>query len=314
MASKTAIEVKETPIGDLSTYDAFEKLQVKEVTGLLDGKASVQLIDISPRIVPVGYTPEYIAVRAARVSFGYGLKTPDADTLLLNYLLRNNHTSPLEMPNVTFRLTIPKAIAIHFLRHRTGKFNEFSQRYSEVGEEGSDSWYQPLKWQDGIRLQHSSNKQGSNLTDGSLNDVLRRANIMDLYSKAEEHIAALHTLYHNMIDEGLAKEIARFILPMSEYTILYLQMDLSNLSKLLYLRADFKHAQFETATIAAAMMKLIKPLFPTIISHLEGKMDGFSLSKEEINIIQNGKIPSSITGSYKRELIEKASRLGITLT
>lgn len=312
MAS-SSIEIKEIPTENLSTYDAFEELQTKEITDLLDGKAKVQLIDISPRIVPVGYTPEYIAVRAARVSFGYGLKTPEADTLLLNYLLRNNHTSPLEMPNVTFRLTIPKAIAIHFLRHRTGKFNEFSQRYSEVGEEGSDSWYQPLNWQEGIRLQHSSNKQGSNLSSGNSDDESRRANIIDLYSKAEEHITALHSLYHKMIDGGLAKEVARFILPMSEYTILYLQMDLNNLSKLLYLRADFKHAQFETAIIAAAMMRLIKPLFPTIISHLEGKMDGFSLSKEEINIIQSGKIPPNITGSYKRELLEKASRLGIAL-
>jgi thymidylate synthase ThyX len=92
-----------------------------------------------------------------------------------------------------------------------------------------------------------------------------------------------------------------------------MQMDLNNLSKLLHLRADFDHAQRETAVIANAMLSLIKPLFPTIIAHLEGQMTGLSLSKEEIIIIQNKEIPSNITGSQRREIIKKAAQLGITL-
>ncbi len=251
-------------------------------------------------------------MRAARVSFGYGLKTPELDTALLNYLLRNRHTSPIEMPNVTFRLTIPKAMAIQFLRHRTGKFNEFSQRYAEVGEEGDDTWYNPLNWDQGIRIPSLSNKQGSNLTNDP-DELEKISKIRALYTEAETHIVALHSLYHKMIDTGLAKEIARFVLPMSEYTVLYMQMDLNNLSKLLHLRADFDHAQRETAVIANAMLSLIKPLFPTIIAHLEGQMTGLSLSKEEIMIIQNKEIPSNITGSQRREIIKKAAQLGITL-
>jgi thymidylate synthase (FAD) len=215
--TSSPIKIIESSYEAIPTYDAFAQLPIKQIMGLLDGKASVQLIEVSPRIVPIGYTPEFLAVRAARVSFGYGLKTPELDTALLNYLLRNRHTSPIEMPNVTFRLTIPKAMAIQFLRHRTGKFNEFSQRYAEVGEEGDDTWYNPLNWDQGIRIPSLSNKQGSNLTKGDDPHELETiSKIRSLYTEAETHIVALHSLYHKMIDTGLAKEIARFVLPMSE--------------------------------------------------------------------------------------------------
>ena len=313
MTSKPTIEIKETSVDDLPTYDAYAQLTVKQITGLLDGKAGVQLIEVSPRIVPIGHTPEFLAVRAARVSYGYGLKTPELDTALLNYLLRNRHTSPIEMPNVTFRLTIPKAMAIQFLRHRTGKFNEFSQRYTEVGEDGDDTWYNPLNWDQGLRIPSLSNKQGSDLTNDDSHELEQISNIRALYTEAEGHIAKLHDLYHQMIGAGLAKEIARFVLPMSEYTVLYMQMDLNNLSKLLHLRADFDHAQRETAVIANAMLDLVRPLFPIIISHLEGQMHGMSLSSDEIAVIQSKEMPSNITGSRRKEIIEKAHQLGLNL-
>ena len=76
MTSSAPIQITETLPVTLPTYDAFETLKIKEITGLLDGKASVQVVEISPRIVPVGYTPEYLVVRGARVSYGHGLKRP----------------------------------------------------------------------------------------------------------------------------------------------------------------------------------------------------------------------------------------------
>ena len=315
MTSSAPIQILETLPTALPTYDAFETLKIKEITGLLDGKASVQVVEISPRIVPIGYTPEYLVVRGARVSYGHGLKTPDLDTKLLDYLVRNRHTSPIELVNVTFRLTIPKAMAIQFLRHRTGKFNEFSQRYAEVGQEGDDTWYNPLEWIHGIRIPSLTNKQGSNVIDDNNPDHVKNvANIRELYGQAETHIVALHELYHQMISAGLAKEVARFVLPMSEYTTLFAQFDLNNLSKLLHLRADYSHAQRETAVIANAMLDLVRPIFPTLIAHLEGQMGGLNLSKEEIMMIVQKEIPSTITGSTRRVLIEKAGRLGLTLS
>lgn len=194
MASSAPIQITETLPVALPTYDAFETLKIKEITGLLDGKASVQVAEISPRIVPVGYTPEYLVVRGARVSYGHGLKDPEADTQLIDFLARNRHTSPIELINVTFRLTISKAMAIQFLRHRTGKFNEFSQRYAEVGQEGDDTWYNPLEWVHGIRIPSLTNKQGSDITDDNNPDQVKKiATIRELYGQAETRIAELHS-------------------------------------------------------------------------------------------------------------------------
>ena len=315
MTSSAPIQITETLPITLPTYDAFETLKIKEITGLLDGKASVQIVEISPRIVPVGYTPEYLVVRGARVSYGHGLKDVNGDTQLLDFLARKRHTSPIELVNVTFRLTVPKAMAIQFLRHRTGKFNEFSQRYAEVGREGDDTWYNPLEWVEGIRIPSLTNKQGSDITDDNNPEHVEKvATIRELYGQAETHIVALHDLYHQMIAAGLAKEVARFVLPMSEYTTLFAQFDLNNLSKLLYLRADYSHAQRETAVIANAMLDLVRPIFPTLIAHLEGQMGGLSLSKDEIQILAQKEIPSTLKGSARRDLIEKAARLGVTLS
>ncbi len=308
----SALDIKESE-NVVETYDAFEQLHTKIIGGLLDGKACVELVEVSPRICPVGYTPEYLCVRGARVSFGYGLKTPELDNNLLKYLLRNRHTSPIELPNVTFRLTIPTAIAIHFLRHRTGKFNQLSQRYAEIGKQGDDTWFHPLKWDQGIRIQSKINKQGSSTDEQNEEDANRIMHIMRLYSEAENHIEKIHSLYHQMINLGLANEIARMVLPMSEYTILYCQWDMNNLSKLLHLRADYEHAQKETAVIATAMLDLVKPLFPTIIDHLEGQLNGLTLSQEEILILKQQKIPPHVKGSFRTELIEKARKLGVNV-
>ena len=102
---------------------------------LLDGKGFVKLVKVSPETHTVGYTPEYLAAKAARLSYGSDNKSAAADKSLIEYLVRHKHTSPLEMCSVTFCMKMPVAICRQLLRHRTGKFNEFSQRYTEVPEE-----------------------------------------------------------------------------------------------------------------------------------------------------------------------------------
>lgn len=94
-------------------YDVLEGKKTF-IGNLLDGRGSVQLVDVSPRMCPKGYGPEYLMVRAARTSFGLGLKDPVTDAKLLRYLLVNYHTSPIEMGSVTFRLVLPKDIAVHY--------------------------------------------------------------------------------------------------------------------------------------------------------------------------------------------------------
>lgn len=275
------------------------------ITGLLDGKGSVELVDVSPRLCPVGYGPEYMMVRAARTSFDLGLKDPATDARLLRYLLVNYHTSPIEMGSVTFRLVLPKDIAVHFLRHRTGKFNQFSQRYAEVTE--PENFYDPSKYEHGIRTGIKFNKQSSK----DIEDVEKKKTIVEKIEKANELTRQIHTLYSEMIELGLAKEIARFYLPSGEYTTMFMQMDMNNLMKMLTLRAS-DEAQHETVVYSRAMLELIEPLFPVCVGVLKERMNGFGLMESEIEVIREEKSFDEIVSlSEKKNLKEKIDRLKI---
>jgi thymidylate synthase (FAD) len=277
------------------------------IDGLLDGKGSVQLVDVSPRLVPEGYTSEFAIARAARTSFGMGLKDPLTDSKLIRYLILNYHTSPLEMCNATFRVVCPLAVAVHFLRHRTGHFNQFSMRYAEVPEE--ENFYDPTKYEHGIR-------EGSKLNKQSSIDIADEKKIEELtktLEKANTLVRELRSTYHTLVDQGLGKEIARFYLPNSEYTTLYMQFDLNNLMKMLHLRCDH-HTQFETTCFAQAMMDLVEPIFPISIGVLKERMNGFGLLPSEIEVLKgNESIDSLVSISEKKALKEKAEILGIKL-
>lgn len=277
------------------------------IEGLLDGKGSVQLVDVSPRLAPEGYTAEFAAVRAARTSFSLGLKDPMTDSKLLRYLIINYHTSPLEMCNATFRVVCPLSVAVHFLRHRTGHFNQFSMRYAEVPE--TENFYNPLEYEHGIREGSKLNKQSSvDITDSSKVDTIKAT-----LEKANNLVRELRGVYHTLIDQGLGKEIARFYLPNSEYTTLYMQFDLNNLMKMLMLRAE-SHTQHETQVFAQAMMDLVEPIFPVSISVLKERMNGFGLLSNEIAILKgDAKLEDIASLSEKKALKEKAEILGIKI-
>ena len=277
------------------------------IDGLLDGKGSVQLVDVSPRLVPEGYTSEYRAIQSARVSFGLGLKDPMTDDKLLRYLIVNYHTSPLEMCNATFRVVCPLAVCVHFLRHRTGHFNQFSMRYAEVSEE--ENFYDPLQYEHGIREGSKLNKQSSI----DIKDEKKIEELKETLEKANTLTREIRSVYHKLVDQGLGKEIARFYLPNSEYTTIYMQFDLNNLMKMLSLRAD-SHTQHETQVYAQAMMDLVEPIFPVSIGVLKERMNGFGLLHSEIEVLKGEKpIESLVSVSEKKALKEKAVTLGIEL-
>jgi thymidylate synthase (FAD) len=277
------------------------------IDGLLDGKGSVQLVDVSPRLVPEGYTSEFAIARAARTSFGLGLKDPLTDSKLIRYLILNYHTSPLEMCNATFRVTCPLAVCVHFLRHRTGHFNQFSMRYAEVPEE--ENFYDPLKYEHGIREGSKLNKQSSM----DIMDETKKLELAETLSKANDLVKELRSTYHTLVKQGLGKEIARFYLPNSEYTTIYMQFDLNNLMKMLTLRAE-SHTQHETQIFAQAMMDLVEPIFPISIGVLKERMNGMGLISSEIEVLKGKKnIDDLVSISEKKALKEKAELLGIKL-
>src|SRR5438876_5797199 len=99
----------------------------------------VALIDVMPRLVPVGKTADSAIVQAARVSYGQGTKQINEDRGLIRYLLRHRHTTPFEMIEFKFHIAMPIFIARQWICHRTANVNEYSARYSIV----PDRFYKP---------------------------------------------------------------------------------------------------------------------------------------------------------------------------
>jgi thymidylate synthase (FAD) len=207
-------------------------------------------------------------VQSARVSYGAGTKTFRQDRGLIHYLLKNAHTSPFEQVQLTFHTKMPIFVARQWVRHRTARLNEISGRYSVM----KDEFYLPLP--EHVSYQSESNKQGR---AGALPPEEAEAVIQTL--KAEQ--VAAYASYEKMIEQGVARELARTNLPISLYTEWYWQIDLHNLFHFLRLRLD-GHAQYEIRVYAEAMAQCAKAVAPIAFEafeeHLVGSVD-FSRSE-----------------------------------
>jgi thymidylate synthase (FAD) len=190
-------------------------------------------------------------VEAARISYKSPSKGEEADKKLLEYLFKNRHTSPLEQCNITFNIKMPIFVMRQFVRHRTFRLNEWSGRYSEMVEE----MYTPILW----RTQDKTNKQGSvpvaDMIDWHTGNTAILKNSYDV----------AYTAYQRLIDHGVAKELARIVLPLGLYTEIYVNCDLHNLIHFFNLRIS-PHAQQEIRDVAYAMLSITEKLFPWTIA------------------------------------------------
>ncbi len=213
-------------------------------------------------------------VQSARVSYGEGTKTVSQDGALIDYLLRHQHTSPFEQVVLTFHVKMPIFVARQWVRHRTGRMNEVSGRYSIMKEE----FYVPAE--DKVSPQSSNNKQGR--ADEAFDKDSARQIINDLESGQK----AAYENYSKLIDKGLAREIARINLPLSLYTEFYWQMDLHNLFHFLKLRLD-SHAQYEIRVYAQTMLEICKKVAPmateSFVNHIN---EGVNFSGEEMDALR----------------------------
>ena len=159
-------------------------------------------------------------VDGARVSYQTGTKTTRGDRGLIRYLVRNWHTSPLELVVFKFRIKAPLYIARQWLRHRTASVNEMSARYSIVDEE----YYEP----EVLRGQSAVNHQGS---EGvvELDDELNQCSFHSVQTMPSNYMS-------NLLEKGVCREQARGVLPQSTYTSFVWKMDLHNLMHFLQLR------------------------------------------------------------------------------
>ncbi len=247
-----------------SVVEAAEQLLDKEIP-VLD-KGFVRLVDYmgsDDRIV-----------QSARVSYGAGTKSFREDKGLIDYLMRNRHTSPFEQVILTFHTKMPIFVARQWVRHRTARLNEISGRYSIM----EDEFYVPDP--EHIAVQSEDNKQGRS-SEPVESDV---AEAFQTALRAEQDQA--YKAYLERVDAGVARELARVNLPISLYTQWYWQIDLHNLFHFLSLRID-PHAQYEIRAYAEVMLDCARAVAPIATGAFEQHMVGsVSFSRKEYEALQ----------------------------
>lgn len=199
-------------------------------------------------------------VEAARISYKSPSKGEDADKKLLHYLWKNRHTSPFEMCKITFNIKMPIFVMRQFIRHRMQNVNEVSARYTEL----PDEFYVPTQW----RRQDTKNKQGSvaeqdwNVPWGPEAGVGAGLTSNQMMTdNLSKHCIECYRLYQELLADGVAKEMARLVLPVNIYTEIYTSWDLRNLLHFFSLRDD-PHAQWEHQQYGKAMKQICTELFP----------------------------------------------------
>jgi thymidylate synthase (FAD) len=225
-------------------------------------------------------------VQAARTSYGRGTKRSRDDRGLINYLMRNWHTSPFEMCEIKLHVKLPIFVARQWIRHRTANVNEYSARYSILDNE----FYLPAPEQ--LKAQSETNRQGRG--DALTEDEAGR--VLDLL---REDATRAYDHYEEMLNEapeggrvdesrqGLARELARMNLPLSFYTQWYWKVDLHNLMHFLRLRAD-AHAQYEIRVYADVIIdEVMKRWVPMATAAFENyRLGGVQLSAKQLEVVK----------------------------
>ncbi|MFC5509333.1 FAD-dependent thymidylate synthase [Bosea massiliensis] len=200
-------------------------------------------------------------VRAARVSYDAAWRAGEnegSDKRLINYLVKNRHTTPIEAVEFQFEVKAPIFVLRQWHRHRTWTFNELSARYRELPEE----FYIPEPHMVGV--QSASNKQMRVLSDLAGVTQADLDFIADLQRHSEEGFA----LYRKHLGAGVPRELARLFLGLNTYSHQFAKIDLHNLLHFLNLRLH-SHAQHEIRVYAEAMLELIRPIAPAVVEAWE---------------------------------------------
>ena len=192
---------------------------------------------------------EEMIVKMARVSAPKNQDNMDTAPRLLQYLINHKHWSPFEMANMCVEIETTRAISPQILRHRSFSFQEFSQRYADANELGSAVIPH-------LRRQDSKNRQNSI-------DDLSPELIASYYRRISQICEDSEHLYREMISNGVAKECARSILPLSTQTRLYMNGTIRSWIHYLQLRTD-NGTQLEHQQIAQRIKQIFCDQFPVI--------------------------------------------------
>ena len=219
-------------------------------------------------------------VQAARVSYGKGTTKKSQDRGLIRYLMRHRHSTPFEMVEFKFHAKMPIFVARQWVRHRTANINEYSLRYSEA----RDDFYFPDL--DNIKFQSLINKQGRG------KEVSRK--IKEKVIKYFKEISKRSfEMYDELNNDGVARELARAILPVNLYTEWYWKNDLHNLLHFIGLRSD-SHAQYEIQVYSDAMSLSVKNVAPYAWeAYKDYRISGMYFSKLDQDIFKKN-LPNRI--------------------
>ena len=214
---------------------------------------NVKLISITKPDIEGLKNAEDLVAYCARVSNPSNQMNTETAPKLLKFLIQHKHWSPFELVDMCVEIKTSRGIAAQILRHRSFSFQEFSQRYSLATE------YEDIE----LRLQGDKNRQ--------VGEKLLSVN-SPAYEKISELIAESLSLsqhcYDTMIENGVAKEVARMVLPLSTETTMYMKGSLRSWVHYIELRTE-QNTQKEHRLIAEKCKKIFMKEFPTISEALE---------------------------------------------
>ena len=203
----------------------------------------------SDELFPDRHNIEDLVAFCARVSNPANQFNNDTSEKLINYLVKHKHWSPFEMVNVCLEIETTRDIARQILRHRSFSFQEFSQRYADV--DALDMKPQLRE----ARLQDTKNRQNSIETSDELLQLLWKDRQLEVWNAAEK-------AYRWAVDNGIAKEVARSVLPEGlTLSRLYVNGTLRSWIHYIDVRSSVE-TQKEHREIAVECAKVIHKLFP----------------------------------------------------
>jgi thymidylate synthase (FAD) len=244
-------------------------------------------------------------VQAARVSYGSGTKQLRQDAALINYLMKQNHSTPFEMCELKLHIKLPIFVARQWIRHRTASVNEYSARYSVLDRE----FYIPDSQH--LCAQSTQNRQGR----GDIVPIEYAETVKDLLRKDAEHV---YTHYAWMLGgeestdhPSIARELARMNLTLNYYTQWYWKCDLHNILKFIQLR-NSHHAQYEIRCYAQTILNIVRSWVPiTYDAFCEHKLNSINFSKKELEVLKklfNGEHVSSENSNLSKRDFENLMR------
>ena len=217
----------------------------------IEGSSKARLVWTTPNA-------EEIIAYIARVSNPKNQENESFEGLL-RYCIRHGHVSVFEQASMCVEVVTPLAIAVQLLRHRSFCFQQFSLRYSSIeeikdilGEEGY-LYYLPEE----ARLQDTKNRQNSIVAeDAALTDTMQNT-MLSAYQVA-------NLAYNDLLARGIAKEVARFVLPQGGFTRMYVSGNARSWMHYLGVRDDEGVVQWEHVELARAIKPIFSTQFPTV--------------------------------------------------